>query len=303
MMVFNGPAEVPEGFGLSAVTIGKFDGVHAGHRAVIAELLADAHSAGLASVVVTFDRHPLALLRPELCPETLVGVDQKLRLLGETGVDATLLLTFDEALAHLTPEEFVSIVLVERVHARSVLVGEDFRFGRGGKGDVATLERLGREHGFTVRTVADVLVGDAGRVSSTRIRSLLADGDVAGAGELLGHVPTVRGVVVHGAKRGRELGFPTANLSPDSDGLIPADGVYAGWFEVDGDVYPTAFEGVPQRQVEAYLLDQDIDLYGKVVDVRFVERIRGMVAYEGIEPLILQMTDDVRHVREVLARD
>mgnify|MGYP004515110683 CR=1 FL=1 len=194
------------------------------------------------------------------------------------------------------------------MHAREVLVGEDFRFGRGGAGDVATLERLGAERGFRVRTVADVLVGADGRVSSTRIRSLLAAGDVAGAGELLGHVPTVRGVVVHGAKRGRELGFPTANLSPDSDGLIPADGVYAGWFEVEGAVYPAAisvgdnptFDGVPQRQVEAYLLDEDLDLYGKVVDVRFVERIRGMVAYEGIEPLIAQMTDDVRRVREVL---
>jgi riboflavin kinase/FMN adenylyltransferase len=308
MIVFDGPGAVPADFGPSAVTIGKFDGVHAGHRAVIGELLSDARSAGLTSVVVTFDRHPLALLRPDQCPEPLVGVDQKLRLLGETGVDATLLLAFDEALAGLTPEEFVTHVLVERVHARSVLVGEDFRFGRGGVGDVAELARLGTVHGFSVRTVGDVLLGDAGRVSSTRIRSLLADGDVAGAGELLGHVPTVRGVVVHGAKRGRELGFPTANLSPDSDGLIPADGVYAGWFEVDGRTFPTAisvgdnptFEGVPQRQVEAYLLDQDIDLYGKVVDVRFVERIRGMVAYEGIEPLIAQMTNDVRRVRDVL---
>jgi riboflavin kinase/FMN adenylyltransferase len=275
MIVFNGPEDVPEDFGPSAVTIGKFDGVHAGHRAVIGELLADARSAGAKSVVVTFDRHPLALLRPELCPEPLTGVEQKLRLLGETGVDATLLLRFDEALAHLTPEEFVSLVLVDTVHARSVLVGEDFRFGRGGLGDVATLERLGAEHGFTVRTVGDVLVGPAGRVSSTRIR---------------------------------ELGFPTANLSPDSDGLIPADGIYAGWFQVDGAVYPTAisvgnnptFDGVPRRQVEAYLLDEDIDLYGKVVDVRFVERIRGMVAYEGIGPLIAQMTNDVERVREVL---
>ncbi|RWZ55354.1 bifunctional riboflavin kinase/FAD synthetase [Labedella populi] len=310
MMVFTGPEDVPEDFGPSAVTIGKFDGVHAGHRAVIDELLSDARASGLASVVVTFDRHPLALLRPELCPEPLTGVEQKLRLLGETGVDATLLLRFDEALARLTPEEFVSHVLVDTIHARSVLVGEDFRFGRGGAGDVAALERLGAEHGFVVRTVGDVLVGPAGRVSSTRIRSLLAAGDVAGAGGLLGHVPTVRGVVVHGAKRGRELGFPTANLSPDSDGLIPADGIYAGWFAVDGDVYPTAisvgnnptFDGVPQRQVEAYLLDEDIDLYGKVVDVRFVERIRGMVAYEGIGPLIAQMRNDVERVREVLGR-
>jgi riboflavin kinase/FMN adenylyltransferase len=309
MMTFDGPAAVPADFGLSAVTIGKFDGVHAGHRAVIAELLADARSASLASVVVTFDRHPLALLRPELCPEPLVGVDQKLRLLGETGVDATLLLRFDEALARLSPEDFVTLVLVRTLHARSVLVGADFRFGRGGAGDVALLERLGAEHGFTVRTVADVLVGDDGRVSSTRIRALLAEGDVAGAGRLLGHVPTVRGVVVHGAKRGRELGFPTANLSPDSDGLIPADGVYAGWLVVGGVVYPAAisvgdnptFDGVPQRQVEAYVLDEDIDLYGQTVDIRFVERIRGMVAYAGVGPLIAQMTDDVVHVREVLA--
>ena len=308
MKVFRSVEEIPEGFGPSAVTIGKFDGVHSGHRAVIRRLREVAAQDGLTPTVVTFDRNPLEVLAPEKCPPSLVSIPQKLELLAETGVDATLLVAFDRALASLAPEAFVHRILVDRLHAAAVLVGSDFRFGARGAGDVALLRELGAEYGFTVHLIDDVRPEHGRRVSSTWIRELLAAGDVAHAAELLGHIPRVRGVVVHGAARGRELGFPTANLSPESEGLIPADGVYAGWLTDAGERYPAAisvgnnptFEGVPQKQVEAYVLDRELDLYDHRVEVSFVERIRGMVAYEGIEPLIAQIAADVDRARQIL---
>jgi len=305
----NGVGAVPADWPDSAVSIGKFDGVHAGHRKVIAELKSLAERDGLAAVVVTFDRHPLALLSPADCPTALVSVNQKLELLAETGIDATLVLEFNEALSSLPPEEFIGSILVNALRAKRVLVGSDFRFGARGAGDVALLQQRGKTLGFEVHVIDDVKPDNEHRVSSTWIRQLLSDGDIPAASALLGHIPTVRGVVVHGAARGRELGYPTANLSPESEGLIPADGVYAGWLTDAGTRYPAAisvgnnptFEGVPQKQVEAYVLDEDIDLYGHVVDVSFVERIRGMVAFTGIDPLIEQIADDVTRVRAILA--
>ncbi|NRG39748.1 bifunctional riboflavin kinase/FAD synthetase [Rathayibacter sp. VKM Ac-2835] len=299
------------GIGPSAVTIGKFDGVHTGHRAVIDTLHARARERGLAAVVVTFDRNPLSVIAPEKCPPALVGNEQKLELLAGTGIDATLLLAFDAQFRSLTAEEFVRQVLIDALEARVVLVGSDFRFGAHGAGDVAMLRALGETHGFEVELIDDVRPEHGRRVSSTWIRELLAEGDVEHATWLLGHEPVVRGVVVHGAKRGRELGFPTANLSPESQGLIPADGVYAGRFVTEGRSYPAAisvgsnptFVGVPPKQVEAYLLDETIDLYDRVVDVAFVSRIRGQVAYEGVEPLIRQMNDDVEKVRAILGAE
>lgn len=323
MIVFRDPAEVPEGFGPSVVAIGKFDGVHSGHRAVIDRARVDAAETGARVVAVTFDRNPLALLRPEICPDSLVGANQKLDLLARAGVDATLLLTFDRALADLGAREFVEHVLVGALGVRIVMVGGDFRFGRGGAGTPALLRELGAEFGYEVDVVDDVRAIDAGRrVSSTWVRELLADGDVAGAAKLLGRAHSVRGEVVHGLKRGRELGFPTANLSSDLEGFVPAEGVYAGWLvdrgapraDRDSDPrssirYPAAisigtnptFADVVVRQVEAYVLDEtDLDLYGHTVEIEFVARIRGMVAFEGIGPLIEQMTDDVVQVREEL---
>ncbi len=318
MIVFRDPAEIPAGFGPSVVAIGKFDGVHAGHRAVIDRARVDAATGSARVVAVTFDRNPLRLLRPDACPQDLIGVHQKLTLLDRAGVDATLLLTFDEALAGLTAEEFVRHVLVESLGVRTVLVGQDFRFGRGGAGDAGLLRTMGEQYGFRVDVVEDVRAIDTDRrVSSTWIREMLAEGDVAGAGKLLGRAPSVWGEVVHGLKRGRELGYPTANLSPELEGFVPADGVYAGWLidqaSPDGlrpgtryaaaisvGVNPT-FGDVPVRQVEAYVLDEtDLDLYGHRVEVRFVERIRGMVAFAGIDALKGQMADDVDRVRAVL---
>ncbi|NLP83725.1 bifunctional riboflavin kinase/FAD synthetase [Microbacterium sp. CFH 90308] len=323
MIVFRAPGDVPAGFGPSVVAIGKFDGVHSGHRAVIDRARVDAAAAGARVVAVTFDRNPLALLRPEICPDSLVSAGQKLQLLADTGVDATLMLTFDRALADLGAREFVEHVLVGALGVRIVLVGADFRFGRGGAGNPELLRELGAEFGFEVDVIEDVRAIDEGRrVSSTWVRELLTEGDVAGAARLLGRPHAVRGEVVHGLKRGRELGFPTANLAADLEGFVPAEGVYAGWL-VDGGApgdgalnprssvrYPAAisvgtnptFDDIDVPQVEAYVLDEtDLDLYGHVVDVEFVERIRGMVAFEGVEPLITQMTDDVAQVRRELS--
>ncbi len=316
MIVFREPAEVPAGFGPSVVAIGKFDGVHAGHRAVLERARVDAASGAAKVVAVTFDRNPLALLRPELCPESLIGTTQKIQLLAETGIDATLVLRFDEALANLTPREFVTGILVGALGARTVLVGVDFRFGRGGAGTPAVLRELGDELGFRVDVVDDIRSVDADRrVSSTWVRELLADGDVSSAAKLLGRPHAVWGEVVHGLERGRELGFPTANLSPDLEGFVPADGVYAGWLIDEGDGlrtgirYPAAisvgtnptFDDVPRRQVEAYVLDEtDLDLYGHHVEVQFVARVRDMAAFEGVEALVEQIADDVAQVRRAL---
>jgi riboflavin kinase / FMN adenylyltransferase len=317
MIVFRDPAEVPAGFGPSVVAIGKFDGVHAGHRAVLERARVDAAGTGAPVVAVTFDRHPLSVLRPEICPDNVVGVDQKLRLLAETGIDATLLLTFDEDLAGLAPREFVRRVLVEPLRTRTVLVGHDFRFGHGGAGNPEVLAELGEEFGFRVDVVDDVRALDTDRrVSSTWIREALAAGDVETAGRLLGHTPSVLGEVVHGLKRGRAMGFPTANLDAALEGYVPADGVYAGWLVDEGTPprpgirYPAAisvgtnptFGDVPERQVEAYVLDEtDLDLYGHEVEVEFVSRIRGMTAFAGIDELKRQIADDVRRVRDALA--
>jgi riboflavin kinase/FMN adenylyltransferase len=306
---FKGVEGVPAGFGPSAVTIGKFDGVHQGHRAVIDRIRSIAENDGLKAVVVTFDRNPLALLAPEKCPDSLVSVRQKLELLATTGVDATLLLPFDRALASVPATEFVERVLVDGLNAKAVLVGGDFRYGARGAGDVDLLVDLGAKFGFTVEIVDDVRPEGERRVSSTWIRELLAEGDVRHATRLLGHGPTVSGIVVHGAARGRELGFPTANLTPESEGLIPADGVYAGWLTDAGTRYPAAisvgdnptFEGVPKKQVEAYVLDRELDLYDHLVDVEFVDRIRGMVAFTSIPDLIETIRDDVDRIRVILS--
>lgn len=318
MILFRDPVEIPAGFGPSVVAIGKFDGVHAGHRAVLERAKVDAAGSDAKVVAVTFDRNPLAVLRPELCPESLIGVTQKAQLLAETGIDATLLLHFDEALAGLSAREFVEHVLVGALGIRTVLVGSDFRFGRGGAGDPALLRELGGEFGFRVDVVDDVRAIEVDRrVSSTWIRELLTDGDVAAAAKLLGRPHAVWGEVVHGLKRGRELGFPTANLSTELEGFVPADGVYAGWLVDEGSAdglrrgirYPAAisvgtnptFDDVPVRQVEAYVLDEtDLELYGRSVEVQFVQRVRGMVAFGGVEALKAQMAEDVAQVRTLL---
>lgn len=312
MRVFRSVSDVPENFGQSAIAIGKFDGVHKGHSTLLEQLRAIATAEGLQAVVITFDRNPLALLRPDECPATLTENEHKLELLAAEGLDAALLLKFDEAFADLPAEDFVRDYLVKAFGARAVLVGRDFRFGRGAAGSIETLDQLGAELGFEVHTLQDVAISGAGqRVSSSAIREFLEQGDVEHAADLLGRPVALRGEVVHGLKRGRELGFPTANVIPASSTAVPADGVYAGWLveQESGSRHPAAisvgtnptFDDVHQRQVEAYVLDRtDLDLYGKVVTIEFIKRLRGMVAYTGVEALIAQMDADVVATREAL---
>jgi riboflavin kinase/FMN adenylyltransferase len=304
--------DVPRGFGPSAVTIGNFDGVHRGHHAVL-KLVADrARAAGLRSVAVTFDPHPLAVLYPDRAPEPLSTTEHKLELLGATGLDAVLVMPFTHELALWSPRRFVQEVLVDALGAKEVVVGSDTRFGHRNAGDVDTLRELGAELGFTVQVVADLgREGAERRWSSTWIRELITAGDVAGAAEVLGRPHRVTGTVVHGDHRGRELGYPTANLAPDSVGAVPADGVYAGWLvrTATDEKLPAAvsigtnptFEGRRDRRVEAYVLGRDdLDLYGEVVAVEFVERLRPTLRFDGIEALCDQMALDVKRCREVL---
>jgi riboflavin kinase/FMN adenylyltransferase len=297
--------EAPRGG--SAVTIGTFDGVHVGHRALIAATRGRAAERGLESVAITWDRHPNATLRPDRVPPLLSTPERKIELLEETGIGILAVLCFDEELSRWPPERFVADVLVGRLAARSVHVGEDWRFGHKASGDVALLRRLGYEAGFAVAPAPLVEVG-GGAVSSTRVRSAVASGDLDLAHRLLGRPFEVQGVVVHGAHRGRLLGYPTANLALD-DGLArPPRGVYAGEAVVAGrrlkaavnvGVNPTfaADEVSTRPRVEAYLLDFDDDIYGELLRVGFHRRLRDERRFASVEELVAQMARDVEETR------
>jgi riboflavin kinase/FMN adenylyltransferase len=308
-------SEVPPDFGRTVVTIGNFDGVHRGHHAVLALVTERARALGLRSVAITFDPHPLAVLYPDRAPEPLTTTRHKQELLGEAGIDAVLVMAFTQDLLRMSPREFVEVVIVDGLRAREVVVGGDTRFGYRNAGDVGTLRELGAEFGFEVRVVPDLGDGEVRRWSSTHIRQLVAEGEVADAAELLGRPHRVTGEVVVGDRRGRELGYPTANLAPDAVGAVPADGVYAGWLvtvpapgQDAAQRWPAAisigtnptFDGA-ERRVEAYVLDRtDLDLYGLTVAVEFVSRLRPTLRFDGIDPLIAQMAQDVARCREVL---
>jgi riboflavin kinase/FMN adenylyltransferase len=303
-------ADVPADLGPTVVVIGNFDGVHRGHQRVLTRARELADERGLPVVAVTFDPHPMAVLRPEHAPTQLTTVERRADLLAEVGSDHVLALPFDRDMATWTPEHFAQQVLVDSLHADVVVVGANFRFGHKAAGDVATLEAFGRDHGF--EAVGIPLDGGPMVWSSTYVRTCLAAGDVAGAAEALGHPYAVRGVVVRGDNRGRDLGFPTANVPTDGLTAVPADGVYAGWLKrLDtGETFPAAisvgtnptFDGVRQRRVESYVIDRDdLDLYDVAVEVSFVDRLRGMVAFESVEKLVEQMHADVDRARDVLA--
>ena len=301
--------EVPDDLGPTVVTIGNFDGVHRGHRTVLKKARAEADRAGLPVVAVSFDPHPMAVLRPEHAPSIIAPLDQRADLLVDAGADHVLALAFDMEMAGWTPQYFVDRVLVGALEARVVVVGANFRFGHRAAGDVATLREAGEQAGFTA--VGVELEGGPQVWSSTYVRTCLAAGDVAGAAEALGHLFAVRGVVVEGDRRGRDLGFPTANVPVDPQAAVPADGVYAGWLRRvdDGTSYPAAisvgtnptFDGHRERRVEAYVLDRtDLELYGVEVEVSFAERLRGMVRFDGVDALVEAMHDDVARTRQIL---
>lgn len=299
--------EIDPDFPETAVTIGKFDGVHLGHQALLGNVVDVSEEHGIASVAVTFDRHPDALLNPEIAKLPITGPRQKQFLIRETGVDALLTLSFDAALAALTPAEFVKQVLVDALKARWVLVGENFRFGAKGAGDVSTLRELGEQHGFRVRVIEPVVVGGE-VVSTTLVRETLDRGDVAKAASLLGRPHLTTGVIEHGLKIGRTIGFPTANMSRDAEGYLPVDGVYAGWLYADAERFPAAlsvginetFQAVP-RLIEAHVIDRtDLDLYDKVVSLEYVEHIRPSAKFDGVESLVAEINRDLQKCREIL---
>lgn len=314
MYRWQGLADVPADWGRSVVTIGVFDGVHRGHQRIIARTAQTAAGLGLPMVVITFDPHPAEVIRPGSHPTFLCTASRRAGLLAALGADAVCLLPFTLEFSRLGPEEFVHSVLVDRLHTAAVVVGENFRFGHKAAGDVALLAELGEKYDFTAEGVP-LLAEDGTSVSSSAIRQRLAAGDVAGAAGYLGRMPRVEGVVVPGHRRGKALGFPTANLETFPHTAIPADGVYAGWLSVLADPggeqarWPAAisvgsnptFDGT-DRVVEAYALDRDdLDLYGAHVAVDFSARLRGMERFGSPEALAEQMRRDVDQARALTA--
>ncbi|HEX4981851.1 MAG TPA: bifunctional riboflavin kinase/FAD synthetase [Ilumatobacteraceae bacterium] len=310
MRIWRSLDEVPADVGRTVVTIGNFDGVHLGHQHVIRRAREVALEIGVEKVVaVTFDPHPIAVLRPEHAPPTLTTIETRVELLDQAGVDDVLVIPFNREIAGWSPERFIEEILVGALHAKAVVVGASFRFGNRAAGDTNTLRAAGESGDFITEGIA--LDGGPQVWSSTYIRNCLDAGDVEGAAEALGHPYSVRGEVVESDKRGRELGFPTANVST-LDMHAPADGVYAGWLrrlDDDSEPMPAAisvgtnptFEGARERRVESYVLDRDdLELYGVRVGVSFVARLRGMVKFDSVEDLVAAMGDDVARARVVL---
>ena len=311
---WQGLDEVPADWGASVVTIGVFDGVHRGHQLIVARAADLGAELGLPVVAITFDPHPDEVIRPGSHPPFLCSSRRRAELLGGLGVDAVVMLPFTLEFSRLDPDEFVRQVLVERLHAAAVVVGADFSFGHKARGDVALLDKLGEKYDYTAQGLPLLVLGGV-TVSSTSIRAMLADGNVTAAAGMLGRPHRVEGVVVRGHQRGRQLGFPTANVESPPHTAIPADGIYAGWLatlEEDGaevSRWPAAisigtnptFDG-QVRTVEAYALDRtDLDLYGLHAAIDFGVRLRGTLRFDSIEALVAQMHDDVAQAREICA--
>ncbi len=314
MYRWQGLDEVPAEWGASVVTIGVFDGVHRGHQLIVARAAALGAELGLPVVAITFDPHPDEVIRPGSHPPFLCSSRRRAELLGGLGVDAVCLVPFTLEFSRLDPDEFVRQVLVERLHAAAVVVGADFTFGHKARGDVALLDKLGEKYDYSAEGLP-LLVLDGVTVSSTSIRAMLAEGNVTAAAGMLGRPHRVEGVVVRGHQRGRQLGFPTANVESPPHTAIPADGIYAGWLatlEGDGgevNRWPAAisigtnptFDG-QVRTVEAYALDRtDLDLYGLHAAIDFGVRLRGTLRFDSIEALVEQMHEDVAQAREICA--
>jgi len=298
------------------LSLGNFDGVHRGHRAVLTALVEAGRRMGLPTVAVTFDPHPVAVLHPERAPEVIAPGEIRDDLLADAGIDGLLVLDFTREFARQSPEDFVRSVFVRGLDARCVVVGMDTRFGHRNSGDVTTLTALGERLGFEVIALDDI--GDGERYSSTVIRRHLGAGEVAEAARILGRPHRVVGTVVHGHHRGRALGYPTANLGPDSVGLVPAEGVYAGWLtrldldeEAVDRTMPAAisvgtnptFDTEDRRTVEAYVLDRDdLDLYDEKVMVEFTAHIRPTLRFDSVEELKDAMARDVEQCRVLLSK-
>lgn len=302
------------------LTIGVFDGVHRGHAQLISRAVAAAEARGVPAVLMTFDPHPMEVVRPGSHPAQLSTLNRRADLVAELGIDVFCVMPFTQEFMKLTPEEYVERLLVDRLRVAEVVVGDNFTFGKKAAGTVDTMRALGERFGFAVDGVK--LLGEhAVTFSSTYIRACVDTGDMAAASEALGRPHRLEGVVVHGDGRGRDLGFPTANIAPPMHAAIPADGVYAGWFTVLGPQGPAIGEVAPgeramaaisvgtnptfsgrSRTVEAFVLDGEADLYGQQVAVDFVEHLRGMRKFDSIDALIEAMGEDVATARKILSR-
>ncbi|MBW8171569.1 bifunctional riboflavin kinase/FAD synthetase [Ornithinimicrobium sp. Arc0846-15] len=319
MHQWSGLEAIPSDLSKSVVTLGNFDGVHRGHQAVLETVTSLAKEHGAQAIAVTFDPHPVAVLHPERAPKEITSLEHRLEMLAQSGLDATVVIEFTHEFAQLTPEDFVRQVFVEALNACVVVVGLDTRFGVRNSGDIDTMRVLGKQFNFDVVTQDAVGEHQEGQRhwSSTTLRKALAAGDISSANDVLGRTHRVSGTVVHGHHRGRELGYPTANLCAESEGLIPADGVYAGWMvrhdlaeddperrlpaAISVGTNPT-FDDVLRRTVEAYVLDRvDLDLYHEHVSIDFVQRLRGNLKFDSIDELLVQMANDVDRSRRLLA--
>ena len=290
------------------VTIGVFDGVHRGHRKLIEQARALADEKDAVLVAASFNPHPYLVLHPDDFLGLLTLVPRRTELLKSVGVDRVEYLTFDEHFRGLTPEEFIEQIVVDRLAADVIVIGANFRFGKKAAGDVATLKKLASKYGYDVVDIT--LEGDQQTYSSTRIRNSLIAGDVGTARKILGRPHRLTGEVVHGDHRGRELGFPTANLDVIPPLLIPADGVYSGQISFSGQTEPVAisigtnptFDGVIGRRVEAHVMGRtDLDLYGQTVDLDFIEHVRPMVKFDSLDELMAAMKADLEVAKAHIA--
>jgi riboflavin kinase/FMN adenylyltransferase len=293
----------------SVVTIGAYDGLHRGHIAVISSVVEHARKVGQRSAVVTFDRHPASVVRPESAPLLITSLEQRIELLRETGVDAVVVLEFDEVAASEEAEDFINRVFVDGLAASEIIVGEDFHFGKGRRGNVELLSTMGNEHDFVVTPLSLQTTETSEVISSTAIRTALQRGDLDGASNMLGRTVVISGPVVHGDERGRTIGFPTANVDVDEQFIVPADGVYAAWCRTEaGSRYscavnigkrPTFYGNADRSLVECHLLDFSGDLYDQVLTVEFAARLREEQRFDGLEALTSQLQIDVSRAREI----
>lgn len=306
MLEITSSSQLPQDFSSTAVAIGKFDGLHLGHQQLLHELVDYSQESGLVPTVVTFDRHPKALLDPENCPRPIIGPGQKSKLISDAGVEVLLTLPFTTDLAGLSPRDFIENVIAP-LGAQMIFVGAGFRFGTNGSGTVADLREFGPQFGFRVREVANVEIGGR-KISSTDLRGILDSGKVEVASLLLGRNHQVTGIVEHGRKLGRTLGFPTANIARDAEGYLPGDGVYAGYLYSDGVRYPAAHSvgtndtvGEVPKILESHVIGRtDLDLYDLEVTCEFVAQVRGWAKFASLEELIAQIAVDVQKASEIL---
>lgn len=314
MQIWYSESDIPADFGQTALTIGIFDGVHRGHSEILAQTVALARQQNLHALALTFEPHPRTVHYPDQDLKLVTSLEDRLERLEAAGMDIVFVQHYDLQFAATSPEQFITELLVQKLHAKAVVVGEDVRFGKNNSGDRKLLTEVGGKLGIDVQIVADICDASGRRWSSSWVRDLLAQGDVAGAALVLGRPHRIRGVVEHGFKRGRELGFPTANLSAPSLGEIPAQGVYAGWLvqEVSGTKavakLPAAisigtnpqFSG-EKLTVEAHVLGRaDLNLYGQEIAIDFVEYLRPMMKFDSVGQLLTQMDEDLRRCALVL---